>query len=118
MKIFRIILLSFIVFSFLNCNRKSDKNTLLLADREAPMGWISLKIYDDKTFEFISSGIFSDDVYPGTYKIHNDTIYFEYSEIIPHAGKIAVIDRKHIRYINSQETVEIKHNEILQHSSY
>lgn len=119
MKIFRIILLSIAIFSVLNCKRKSNKDVLLLADREAPMGWISLKMYSDKTFEFISSGFLSDDIYPGTYRIHNDTIYFEYSQMMPYAGKIAVTNRKCIKYIACAypETLEIKLNKIPQHYS-
>lgn len=112
MKIFRIILLSLVIFSVLNCKRKSDKITLLLADREAPMGWISLKMYDDKTFEFISSGLFTDDIYPGTFKIHNDTIYFEYAKKIPKPGKTAIIEYHYIKYLDAPEILQIKLNNL------
>ncbi|MDN3692200.1 hypothetical protein QWZ06_07960 [Chryseobacterium tructae] len=47
-----------------------------MADREAPLGWISLKMYDDKSFEFISQGMMRDkDIYKGSYKLKNDTLY-------------------------------------------
>ena len=112
MKIFRIILMSFIIFSILNCKRKSDENVLLSADREAPMGWISLKMYDDKTFEFISSGLFTDDIYPGTFKVHEDTIYFKYSEKIPKAGKTALIEHNYVKYLGAPELLKIKLNKL------
>lgn len=118
MKIFRIILLSFIV-NFLICCKRSDKDTILLADREAPLGWIYLKMYNDNTFEFISKGFIFDDVYPGTYELSHDTIYFEYSEKIPEAGKIALIHKNFVKYIAGTypENVIIKRNIISQHST-
>ncbi|MEO8516905.1 MAG: hypothetical protein ABI426_09175 [Flavobacterium sp.] len=114
MKIFRIIIQIFIVFLMINCKGRSDENAILLADREAPMGWISLKIYNDNTFEFISSGLFSDDVYPGTVRISNDTLYFKYSEKIPKSGKTAVINKRYVTYIDGKytEMIEIKRNKI------
>jgi hypothetical protein len=55
----------------------------LLADREAPLGWIYLKMYDDKSFEFISQGMVRDkEVYSGNYEIKNDTLYFNYKDSI------------------------------------
>lgn len=114
MKAFHITLLGFIFFLMISCKGKSDENVILLADREAPMGWISLKIYDDNTFEFISSGLFFDDVYPGTVRISNDTLYFKYSEKVPKSGKIAVINKKYVTYIDGKytEMIEIKRNKI------
>lgn len=108
MKIFRILLLSFVVFTIFNCKRKSDENILLLADREAPMGWIYLRMYNDKTFEFISSGLFCDDIYSGTYRIQNDTMNFEYSYEIPKAGKTAIIENQYVKYLDSPEILQIK----------
>lgn len=112
MKIFRIVLICFVILSTLSCSRKSDENTILLADREAPLGWIYLKIYDDKTFEYISKGLIIDDVYPGTVKISHDTIYFKYSEETPNQGKIAVINKRYIQYLDSSQFIEIKRNKI------
>ena len=111
MKIFRNILFSFTIFFVLNCKRKSNENALLLADREAPMGWISLRMYNDKTFEFIYSGLFTDDIYPGTFKVHNDTIYFEYSEKTPKAGKIAIIEYHNVK-LDAPEILQIKLNKL------
>ena len=54
------------------------------ADREAPLGWIYLNMYDDKSFEFISKGMIrSKDIYAGNYSIKNDTIYFKYKDSNP-----------------------------------
>lgn len=92
------------------CKHKPEKTILLSADREAPMGWVSLKIYEDETFEFISSGMRDDVIYPGTVTISNDTLYFEYYDKIPKAGKIAVIKDNFITYIGGtyKESLQIK----------
>jgi hypothetical protein len=37
-------------------NRENKKELLLQADREAPLGWVYLRIYKDSTFEFESRG--------------------------------------------------------------
>lgn len=112
MKLFRVTILSFIVFFFSNCNKNSEKIAILLADREAPIGWISLKIYEDKSFEFISKGIFLDDVHTGIVKINHDTLYFKYHEEIPNLGKTAIINKKYIEFLDSPELIEIKLNKI------
>ena len=112
---FKLILVSFVIFTMIYCKRNiSEKNAMLLAEREAPLGWVSLKIYDDKTFEFINSGLIIDDVYPGTVKISHDTIYFKYSGDIPKSRKAAIINGKYINYIdeNYHEFLEIKLNKL------
>ena len=95
-----------------SCGKNSDvnKNILLSANREAPMGWVSLKIYEDTTFQFISSGLREDVIYPGTVKINNDTLYFEYEGKIPKAGKVAVIKNNFVTYIEGTylESLQIK----------
>lgn len=111
-KSFQIILLSFIISSVLSCNRKPDKNAILLADREAPLGWISLKIYENNTFEFISKGLFFDDVYDGTVKINHDTLHFRYNKKTLNLGKTAIINKKHIEFLDSPQLIEIKLNKI------
>ncbi|MFC3756507.1 hypothetical protein ACFONJ_11065 [Chryseobacterium tructae] len=86
-----------------------------MADREAPLGWISLKMYDDKSFEFISQGMMRDkDIYKGSYKLKNDTLYFKYRDSIPKAGSKAVIDKDFVSYINGSypESVQIKLNKL------
>lgn len=101
-------LLSLIVF-IISCTH--DKKEVLLADRESPLGWIYLKMYDDKSFEFISQGMVRDkEVYSGNYEIKNDTLYFNYKDSIPKAGSKAVIDHGFVSYLNGSypERVQIK----------
>ena len=113
MKVLRFIALSLIIFFMFNCKEKSE--TILLADREAPLGWITLKIFKNETFEFISSGLRGDDeVYSGTVRLSNDTLYFKYSGKIPEIGKTAIINEKFINYIDGSysESIKIKLNKL------
>jgi hypothetical protein len=82
----------------------------LLADREAPLGWVYLRIYQDSTFEFESKGIRIGTIYSGKAEIKNDTIFFNYTDSIPSAGKTAIISDYTITYIDGEyhESVEIK----------
>ena len=94
---------------------KEEKKTVLLADREAPLGWIYLKMYDDYTFDFISRGALRDeDIYSGNYNIKSDTVYFKYNDSIPNAGSRAIIKDGFVNYLNGKyrESVEIKLNNI------
>ncbi|UTX50186.1 hypothetical protein [Chryseobacterium sp. MA9] len=110
----RLLYLTLIVIS---C-KKEDKKEVLLADREAPLGWVYLKMYDDKSFEFISQGMMRDkDVYTGSYDLKNDTLYFKYKDSIPKAGSKAVIDNGFIYYLNGDyhESARIKLNKLSIH---
>lgn len=92
---------------------KDERKEVLLADREAPLGWIYLKMYDDKSFEFISQGMMRDkDIYTGNYELKNDTLYFKYNDSIPKAGSKAIIKDGYVSYINGTypESVQIKLN--------
>ncbi len=107
--------LFFICFLLIITSCKNEKKEVLLADREAPLGWVYLKMYDDKSFEFISQGMMRDkDIYTGNYELENDTIYFKYSDSIPKAGSKAVIEKGFINYINGNypESVEVKLNKL------
>jgi len=110
-----ILILSFI-FSNACIHRSANhiKEPILLADREAPLGWIYLRIYEDSTFEFVSAGLRSENIFPGKVKICNDTMYFHYNDSIPKAGKTAVFNEKIVAYIDGEyhERVEIKLNKI------
>ncbi|MBP1168080.1 MULTISPECIES: hypothetical protein [unclassified Chryseobacterium] len=95
--------------------KKANKKEVLLADREAPLGWIYLKMYDDNSFEFISHGMMRDnDVYSGSYSLKNDTLYFKYKDSIPTAGSKAVIEKGFVYYLNGDyhESVQIKLNKL------
>ncbi len=114
MKSLSIIFFFYILFTFQSCKQKPEKIILLTADREAPLGWVHLNIYEDKSFEFISSGIRKDVIYPGTVRISTDTLYFEYAGKTPKAGKVAVIENNFITYIKGsyRENLEIKSNHL------
>ena len=60
-------------------SREIEKEPILLADREAPLGWVYLRIYSDSTFEFESRGLRTSSIYPGKAVIIADSIFFEYS---------------------------------------
>ena len=106
----------FIFFIFLliiSC--KEEKKAVLLADREAPLGWIYLKMYDDCTFDFISRGILrNEDIYSGNFNMKSDTINFKYKDSIPNAGSKAIIKNGFVTYLDGtyRESVEIKLNNI------
>jgi hypothetical protein len=91
-----------------------EKTPILLADREAPLGWVYLRIYEDSTFEFISAGLRRKTVYPGKVIIKNDSLFFHYLDSIPKAGDIAVLKSNVVAYINGSypERIEIKLNKI------
>lgn len=94
---------------------KEEKKAVLLADREAPIGWIYLEMFNDKTFNFISKGgLRGDDVYSGNFNLKNDTVYFKYKDSIPQAGSKAVIKDGFVSYLDGKypESVEIKLNNI------
>src|SRR5688572_26076367 len=91
------ILFQVVILTLLSsCNsRTSDKmeskKAILLADREAPLGWIYLRIYEDSTFEFESRGLERQGtIYPGTIDLIGDTIVFHYRDSIPIAGDKAI----------------------------
>ncbi len=95
------------------CNRTEKKEIILLANREAPLGWVYLRIYRDKTFEFESRGIERrGDIYGGTVELKNDTLYFKYSETIPKAGNKAVLRGGFVLYFGGKypERLELKKN--------
>ena len=98
-----------------NNNEQLKKKPILLADREAPLGWVYLRIYADSTFEFESRGLERQgDIYPGQVKITADTLFFNYTDSIPRAGKTAVYNSTRIAYIDGQypESMLITLNEI------
>jgi len=104
-----------LILTLTSCNRTEKKETLLLADREAPLGWVYLRVYKNKTFEFESRGLERrGDIYAGTLELKNDTIYFKYSDSIPKAGDKAILTDKFVSYFNGEypERLEIKKNEL------
>ncbi|MBX2846354.1 MAG: hypothetical protein KTR13_09085 [Saprospiraceae bacterium] len=106
----------FALFTLLACvDGRRKVEPVLLADREAPLGWIYLRVYEDQTFEFESRGLERrGDIYSGKLSIKNDTLFFSYESAIPSAGSIAITDGKYIAYINGEypERLSIKKNEL------
>jgi hypothetical protein len=97
--------------------QRNDKERIavLLADREAPLGWVYLSIYDDNSFEFESRGLERQgDFFSGTIELKADTIIFNYKDSIPKAGTKAIIGNGRILFIDGAypESVEIKLNEL------
>lgn len=92
-----------------------EKKAILLADREAPLGWIYLRIFNDYSFEFESRGLERrGDIYAGSIELRGDTILFNYNNEIPKAGLKAVIGNGYVSYIDGDypERVKIKLNEL------
>ena len=96
--------LFFLIITVLTSCKKEDskRNLLLSADREAPIGWIYLNLYDNDSFEFISKGVRNGSNYIGTYKIKNDSIYFKYKDSIPSAGSTAVLRDNLVIYVDGK----------------
>ncbi len=110
-----VIIIITLILTLNSCNRTEKKDTILLADREAPLGWIYLRIYKDKTFELESRGLERrGNIYSGTIELKNDTICFNYSDSIPKAGNRAILTKRFVSYFNGEysELLEIKQNRI------
>lgn len=107
--------LSLTIFTLLlfSCQKElKGKQPILLADREAPIGWVYLRIYADSTFEFESGGLRDKNIYPGKAEITKDTIFFHYKDSIAYAGTKAVYNKGSVVYTDGEngihESLEIK----------
>jgi hypothetical protein len=92
-----------------------DKMPILTADREAPLGWMYLRIYADNTFEFESRGLErKGEIFAGTVSIQNDTLRFTYFDAVPRAGFTAIVTESQVVYIDGEypERLAIKRNEL------
>lgn len=105
-------MLIILILLFISCddNKREEKKAILLADREAPLGWVYLRIYGDSTFEFESRGMRTSDIFSGKAVITKDTIFFNYNDSIPKAGDKAVYSDKFVAYTNGEypERVDVK----------
>ena len=115
------LLLTTLVFAFLgSCNSGTQQHIdsrtpILLADREAPLGWVYLRIYEDSTFEFESRGLERrGTIYSGKIELSGDTIVFHYRDSIPKAGQRAIMNGDYVSYIDGEyhERIQIKLNEL------
>lgn len=103
------------------CNSRPQESAdsgkpILLADREAPLGWVYLRIYEDSTFEFESRGLERRGrIYSGKVTLSADTIFFHYADSIPKAGRTAVLRGDYVSYIDGDyhERVQIRLNELI-----
>ena len=108
-----IILILILILTLTSCVRTEKQETLLLADREAPLGWVYLRVYKDKTFEFESRGLERrGDIYAGIVEVKNDTIFFQYVDSVPKAGNKAILTENFVSYFSGEypERLEIKKN--------
>jgi hypothetical protein len=103
-----------LVFVFYYSNSNKPKNAILLADREAPLGWVYLRVFDDMQFEFENRGLRDKDIYKGTVELKGDTLKFIYSNYVPKVGAIAIIGNNSLSYIEGQyrESLDIKLNKL------
>jgi hypothetical protein len=97
-----------------NEEKEQDKKPILLADREAPLGWVYLYVYDDKSFDFVLAGLRDKTDFSGTYRLRGDTIFFTYTDSIPKAGKTAIVSEHSVSFIDGDypESVVIKLNKL------
>ncbi len=104
----------FITFLLVSCTQPSKK-AILLADREAPLGWVYLRVFEDYSFEFESRGLErKGQVYAGLIELKKDTIIFIYNDSIPKAGTKALIRNDYVSYLEGTypESLKIKLNEL------
>ncbi len=102
-KVSLVVLASLAISSCGNSTRSVEKPILLKADREAPLGWAYLTIYQDSTFEFTLTGIRGVGyTYKGKVEIGRDSLFFVYSDSIPRAEKTSIYNDKVVAYIDGE----------------
>ena len=94
---------------FVSCERDLVKNGLLMAEREAPIGFNHLRVFKDSTFEFEYTSFPNSTFHRGSITFIADTIIFKYEDAIPAFGDKAVIDGRYLVYTNGtyNENLEI-----------
>ena len=94
-----------------SCFSDPDKDVLIRAQREAPLGMVKLTIYEDRSFLFEFTGLRSQQttVFKGQVEYSQDSLFFNYADSIPRAGKVAIMDDKSIRFVagNYPESLSI-----------
>jgi hypothetical protein len=105
----QILILIFISSIILSCKRDLIKDGILMAEREAPIGFNYLRVFKDSTFEFEYRSFPNSKFHRGKIKIVNDTIFFLYNDSIPAFGNKAIIDGRKLIYTNGnyKEVLEI-----------
>lgn len=114
----RILLCVSVFFALFSCTSEKkevvEKSILLSGRRKAPLGWVYLTVYEDSSFQFALTGLRGGKIYNGTAAFKSDTIFFEYEDSIPKAGKIAVLSEFNISYIDGdyQENLGVTKNKL------
>ncbi len=108
------ILTALLLFLFTNCGiDKVKKDAIFYAEREAPIGLVTLKAYPDSSFEFVYSGLGDKEIFSGYYSIMNDTLSFHYSGGAPPGDRTkAIIRYNKLTYLDTihRESLEISIN--------
>jgi hypothetical protein len=99
-QITKLILGLLLIVSCSTKNKEEKKELLLLANREAPLGWLHLRVYNDSTFEFESSGLRTSTIYKGKALIDKYQIQFNFFDSVPKAGSLAIYDKHTVYFTN------------------
>ncbi len=97
-----------LIINLVSCHKDKSKDAILMAEREAPIGWNHLRIYKDSTFEFEYTSFPNSKFHKGEISILEDTLNFYYINSIPAFGSKAIIDGDKLIY------TEGSHNEHLE----
>ena len=80
----------------LGCHREEPTDLLLSAEREAPVGWVRVRLFRDSTFELsLDRGSWK----RGTFRTARDTFYFDYLGETDSQRHMAVIRDKRLCFL-------------------
>jgi hypothetical protein len=96
------------------CSSTPKKTPILLANREAPLGWAYLRVFKDSTFVLENRSLIGKDVYSGSVEFKNDSLFLITKNPIPRFGNTVVIKRKKAIFIGfkSAAGLDITLNEL------
>jgi len=105
----QIILILTLILTLTSCKKDLIKDGILMAEREAQIGYNHLRIFKDSTFEFEYTSFPNSKFHSGKIRILKDTIFFDYADSIPAFGNKAIIEGRYLIYTNGKykETLEI-----------
>lgn len=79
-----------------SCNNEKPTDLLLAAEREAPVGWVRVRLFRDSTFELsLDRGSWK----RGTFKMARDTFLFEYLGETDSLRQRAMVVENELRFI-------------------
>lgn len=114
-------LIIFVLCGGISCSSNNDikpktdnRQPVLLATNEAPLGWERLRIYIDSTFEFESYGVNAQELIKGMVNISNDTLYFDFISSQAKLNRIATYNERTVEYIvnDSRRSMDITKSRI------